>query len=217
MRTQLRSADARSPLDILVKQAPVVTGVLALGAGLTAAGDADAALIIQNIGQTASISNVQFDLDQNEKNDFSVGAFGATGNISKLTDTLGAISAENGLLYAVQLGFNQPVDADLFNATDGSSTSFASLYDGTSGPWGTVGAHGFVPLFLEISGATHYGWVEITRGSAIVGRAGFQSDANVAAMTPVPLPGSLALLATGAASLLALRRRKRAIAAEPHP
>ena len=216
MRTQLRSADARSPLDILVKQAPVVTGVLALGAGLTAAGDADAALIIQNINQTASNSNVQFDLDQNGIKDFSVGAFGAKGNISKLKSTLGAISRKD-LLYAVQLGFNEQVDADLFNGTVGSSTSFAELYDGTSGPWGTVGAHGFVPLFLEISGATHYGWVEITRGSAIVGRAGFQSDANVAAMTPVPLPGSLALLATGAASLLALRRRKRAIAAEPHP
>jgi len=222
MNAPHRSTDGRRPLDILVRQAtPVVTGALALGVGLTATGNADAAMVIQDINATATTnSSVSFDLDGDGSNDFIVEAsddqFGPSGAIRtafKQPGIAGSLT-EN---FALKLGFNEQVDASLFDGTAGTDTNFSRFFFQSDGPWDAVGATGFVGLFLDRLDGRHYGWVEITRGSAIVGRAGYQDLAFAAAPTPVPLPGSLPLLASGAAGLLALRRRKRAVATASHP
>lgn len=60
---------------------------------------------------------------------------------------------------------------------------------------------------------THYGWIEVVRGSVTAIRTGFQTVANVAAPIPavaVSEPATLPLIALGAAGLVALRRRKQA-------
>ena len=77
---------------------------------------------------------------------------------------------------------------------------------------------------FQIGGNTHYGWVEWTHTLATLFGGGLVSVTNWAfedvpntpihiadTMSPVPLPGSLALLASGAGGLLAWRRRRSAV------
>ena len=63
-------------------------------------------------------------------------------------------------------------------------------------------------------GDVFFGWAEIERGSLRLLRTGFQTVAGMAAPipepNPIPVPPALALLASGAAGLAALRRRKKA-------
>lgn len=62
----------------------------------------------------------------------------------------------------------------------------------------------------KIKTETVFGWAEITRGSLSLGSV-TTAPPGVAAVVPaVPLPPGLALLATGAVGLAAMRRRKKA-------
>jgi hypothetical protein len=216
MNAPHRSADGRSPLDILVKQAPVVTGMLALGVGLATAGDANAALVVTDINVTLpQDGNFNF-LDINLNGDATID-FRLQTSSSDLIQIQDRTTTKNPFisvvdftdLYPSMLGAGDTVDANWFNGTNGFGNSFGNLVDSSgNGPWSAIGAHGFIGLKLDLGEGIHYGWLEVTRGSAIVGQMGYQTTANAGASI-VPLPASLPLLASGFAGLMALRHRRR--------
>jgi hypothetical protein len=221
MNAPHQSADGRSPLDILVKQAPVVTGMLALGVGLTAAGDANAALVITDINvtlpQDGNFHSLEIDLNGDATDDFRIqtGLFDIDNIQFQVFNKGGdAVSDINATSYTSMLGAGDTVDASWFDGTNGYSNSFGNLVDDAgNGPWSAIGAHGFIGLALALGDGTHYGWLEVTRGSVIVGQMGYQTTANAGASI-VPLPASLPLLASGFAGLMALRCRRRKAADE---
>ena len=91
----------------------------------------------------------------------------------------------------------------------------ATPYDngnyGNLGNW-SDGATGFVGIQFELSGATHYGWAEISRDigatTATLHSFGYNNSAGDASIAGVPEPSSLMLLAAGAAGFGLWRKRK---------
>ena len=76
----------------------------------------------------------------------------------------------------------------------------------------------FVPLEVTTNGGAsyYYGWAEFSDGDLIFNNYAFANNANTGLETPVPEPSTWALLALGAAGVLALRRRSRSLAQPPH-
>jgi hypothetical protein len=72
----------------------------------------------------------------------------------------------------------------------------------------------FVPLEVTTDGGTdwYYGWAEFSDGNLIFDQYAFSNSENTGLETPVPEPGTWALLALGAAGILAIRRRGRSLA-----
>lgn len=86
-------------------------------------------------------------------------------------------------------------------------------------PYGAFGSPTtalYAGLRFDLTDGTHYGWIEATTpfpNSITLTRYGYESDPGVgtsaAAGLAVPEPGTLGLLALGAAGVLAMRRRSR--------
>lgn len=82
------------------------------------------------------------------------------------------------------------------------------------------GNSGFAGLSFQLPGESgvHYGWAELHDSSAglTVVEVGYETVQDTGIVTPalVPEPGSLALLAAGAAGVLAMRRRRQAAQSE---
>jgi hypothetical protein len=96
----------------------------------------------------------------------------------------------------------------------GNSINFAA-----AGGQATLGADNYfgVQFQNEATGATNFGWVKITFGATPGVRAITEyayenagASINIGQITAVPEPTTLALLATGATGLIALRRRRQA-------
>jgi len=91
------------------------------------------------------------------------------------------------------------------------------------GPWVDGTLYGYPPLLPEglathlgtrmtLPDGLHYGWIEVVRtGDALDALAwGYETEPGVPIAAGVPEPGSLALLAFGAAGLASRRRRRHA-------
>jgi len=116
--------------------------------------------------------------------------------------------------YASLLQAGELIDGSL-NYVSGSGV-FLSGFDSFVGPYGQFyGNSGFAGLSFHLQGESgvHYGWAELhdPPGDLTVVRVGYETEQNTGIVTPslVPEPGTLALLAAGAAGVLALRRRQR--------
>ena len=210
----------KNRINTLVQQTPTIVGVLAVGASLGFADHAEAGLIVKNIDQAVVIGgSLLFDLDGDMTNDFLIDVFLQKGSevasfegiqtAAVPTNTIGGALVGG---FAIKLSEGDSVNNSFFDGSSGVARSFVDGYNDNTGPWGAIGAHGFLPLRIESNGANFFGWVELTRGSLTLGQVGFEDTPNTAALIPttptVPSPGSLALLASGAIGLLGMRRRK---------
>ena len=76
------------------------------------------------------------------------------------------------------------------------------------------GGRGFVGIQFDLGGATHFGWAEITRSTtdntATLHSFGYNNTPGDPAITGVPEPSALMLLAAGATGLAMWRRRRKA-------
>lgn len=89
----------------------------------------------------------------------------------------------------------------------------------SNGQWDTDNESGYIGFRFLIQGNYHYGWAEVERLSSSSGKVlswAYEDTAYAALkagstepLNPVPEPSGLALLASGAAGIVALRRRRR--------
>jgi hypothetical protein len=98
----------------------------------------------------------------------------------------------------------------------GPSSNFTNTSDfvGTTDFSGTMslGDRAFFGLSFQLSGQTHYGWVEISEDATTqtIHRWAYETTPNTAIeVTAVPEPSSAILLGLGTLGISVLRRRKR--------
>ena len=117
--------------------------------------------------------------------------------------------------YASLLHSGELIDGSL-NYVSGQSVILSGLSPTLGGYGQFFGNSGFAGLSFHLPGESgvHYGWAQLNDppGDLTVVRVGYETEQNTGIVTPslAPEPGTLALLAAGAAGVLALRRRKHA-------
>lgn len=229
----MKSLEAHTDrVSVVANAGPAKFGVIAAGALAVAATGAQAngtdpadTLQIIDIDQTAVVGGgpIFIDINGDEFSDFSIET-SVIDVVDLQTITFGApetarITAldESAFIFGGGFGFAERFEAgDNVGEFEGKPffVKSALLFDdfaNPQGPFAEVGDTGFIGVGLSDDGVDFFGWLQITRGSVQVGQAGFQPNANVVAPIPnaVPVPPTLALLATGAIGLGALARRRR--------
>lgn len=205
---------------------------LAAGSALALVPDAAATPIMANLATTTLLRDGErliVDLDGDQLGDFAVRAqnylggilFDIISHVYESTGTVRNLVAHNydigGDLGITVFQPGQQIGPDTTDwrgrFADPHAPSLGVLLESAtpSGPF--LNSRGFVGLFFDIpGGGHHFGYLEIEGTGdtlAILGGA-FESQPNVPIQVPVPEPGSLALLASGAVGLAAWRRARRA-------
>jgi hypothetical protein len=196
--------------------------VLALGLGLAAGGQAEASIVYTPVGTT---------IHDGESLDFLM--FNGANQFRTYLGTSLDFASAYGIAGVTPLNYrymvvkpsppaSAPDFADrLISGTQISWPDFPTLYrdnaylvnTGSSGYW--LGQTGYLGLIFSDGTDYFNGWAQLSVASDLSSltliKYAYESDANVPIKAgAVPLPGSLTLLATGAAGLLAYRRMKRA-------
>ena len=189
---------------------------LALGAGLGGLDEAEAAIIFTDLNATISDDFENFGIDDTP--DVELKVFDTTGVVAGATVKPGfGLSVPAGVKGNYLNRFNV---GDTIGQTDFIKNNFASQtgfffkegFGGGSSPW-LDGQSGFFGLIKEGEFGNYYGYIEARfepGNTVFLGRAAFQTDPNTPiTINAIPAPGTLGLLALGAAGLLAHRRRQR--------
>lgn len=188
--------------------------VLALGLGLTAVGPAEASIIHTTVNQT---------INNGDTVDF-LNVFGGNQFTAALYATFAQVyaAATNPYPSYSYVMINPTSLPDWMAAKLPKGTSiptptyrhYGYLVNGALGEW-KDGQPGYVGLLFSDGTDAFYGWAQISVKTDLTSLKLIDYAYETEASTPieagaVPLPGSLALMATGAAGLLAYRRMKRA-------
>jgi len=199
-----------------------------LGICLNMPNKANAGLIVQTINQTVTSGNTfLLDVDQDGSDDLSIevdnediGGINVRLRIFRVGITLANNPFASGKSqYVAKVAPGSEIGADLFNGTTGRGDIRGLLFDDNGGDWSFTGDHGFLGISVRRAAkkgeplGARYGWVEITRGSAIIGRVGYQSTPAITAVTPsapqaAPTPNSLVLLLGATGCLIGMYRGK---------
>jgi hypothetical protein len=214
-----------------------VTAGAALAIGTTAA-DATSIFRPFNVTLTGTNASTYVDINADSVNDFLFGLNAGTASsfaIQVVADPLNAVAGTtlNAPTYAgtqTNVARNLPlsfqfISNNLFNKT---ATLIGSFYQGyygtyTYGNFVGAGQRGHLGVSFDISGNTHFGWIDIEATadlhSLTIHGFAFEDDPGVGIgaghaqisrpAKDVPEPGTLSLLAMGAAGLYAMRRRRR--------
>lgn len=189
-------------------------------------GHAQAELIITDLGISTANGALSVDVNNDGINDFTIEVYedNSTQDYSAVgwsnTDIESPYnisgSSKNLLNFAM-------ISFDIFRFKAGSTIDanwsggwnlFGSIYAVSNGVkngglWSDIGSTGFLGFAYEETDGTHYGWLELTRGSVNLGRMGYQtvagqgatiifdnSGGQTSAPVPEPASGFLVLLAS---------------------
>lgn len=192
--------------------------VLALGLGLAAVGPAEASIVYTYVNNTITNATLDF-LNYGTAVEFTAYHGTPTYTLAQVAYNPYSIPISTG---AVAISAGGATKLSFGNTIDSSRTWYAGggilAYGGSpAGYW--LGTSGYLGLrFDDVTSGVHYGWAQLSvpedLSSLTLIDYAYETVRNTqilaGAGTPVPLPGSLALLATGCAGLLAYRRMKRA-------
>ena len=160
--------------------------------------EASAGLITSRIGVTADNEVFTIDLNDDGLDDFAILDQDGPASISYIGieqgAVLGSLTSEEPLLFS-------PGDT----ISPQSSVSPRAQAD-LSGVFPEVGSTGFLGLSLERGDEVTFGFLEITRGSTILGLVGYQTTPGAGATIPVPEPNSRLFAVLASSGLLAIRR-----------
>jgi hypothetical protein len=203
-----------NPLDGQPIASSRLTRALALGIGLAAPTTGEAVIApCAPLPHTVGVGGIcSLDVNGDNLPDIQVLVNSTDGSLQSLLASVNLLDSPTSKLL-LQLHAGDHVGAAIFAANRGDTIGFA--YISSAGAWDQIGETGFAAFRIGTAGNENYGWIQLTRGSLTVGSFGYQSTLNADAVIPgaVPEPGSLLLVATGAAGIAALRRR-RATAAQ---
>ncbi len=173
--------------------------------------DVNAATASAAVSTTGSFSGADFRIFT------GIGFDGPYASIAGLTSNNGIAGYREEFFKASNLSSSHFVGPnDVFNNSAVITSYFAGLNPGETG---------FLGLKFEIGSEIHYGWANITVGDAdyanvTLNALGYESEADTPAHVEAPSSGpavpdqgsTLALLAIGAAGLLAFRARQQKLA-----
>ena len=194
---------------------------LALGAGLGGLDEAEAAIIFTDLDATISDETQTFDIDGVPLDDLKV--FDETGVEAGALVVPGFYLSVDGAsadTYLNRFDVGDTINLLAFKNDNGASLngSFfkSGLKSGLSGlsPW-LDGKTGFFGFLRTGEAGYYFGYVEARfepDNTVFLGRAAFETDPNTPITiggVDIPAPGTLGLLAVGAAGLLVHRRRPR--------
>lgn len=197
---------------------------------------ANAALIITELNQYTNSDNLLVDVNGDDIDDFIVlvslesedDDYAFAWSLSSPEYSYGTTDNSNSI-NQFNFAMDSSFDINRFNPGDSIGSGWGDWYESgyffsdyldfdnsviESGNWSETGMSGFLGFSFEEADGTHYGWLEVTRGSIALGSMGYQNTAGVSALIPsstsnptsVPEPASGALLLLG--SLVMLYRRK---------
>ncbi len=196
---------------------------LAAGTAFVGAGQADAGIVYSgpldvNILPTNPGAVQNFDFDGDTNIDFRIGNF--TDNPPTIVEGLfyssaGYVGEDLGasLPFATPLGYGDLISSSNVGTKSIGKLTFDSVPPSIPGlPW-VPGVDAYIGIAFTIGTDVHYGWVETAVGTdyslTVKGWAyNDVADAGINAGV-VPEPSSLALLAAGAAGVVAFAARKR--------
>mgnify|MGYP000161817912 CR=1 FL=1 len=191
-----------------------VLSLLAIGAGISAPGVVQAELIVTDINHTVDETSFAFNIGDDFMSQIVVGHHeSASSEFGYLFNKYGRIDFSADGKFVDMFSAGDTVDATSFNGTNSGGEFFRDETNADYGFWDNLGAHGYVGFKFDdgTGNGDRFGWLEITRGSVIIGSMGLQSDYGVGAAIPneVPEPGTMLLLASGALGLMGMRRRNK--------
>ncbi len=165
--------------------------------------------ISQKDSESASIS-IKFAIEDSESRMLKMFQHGSEINSNTMNDIPGL-----GYFYhsgVFQFPFEEGSELQSINILN-DNVDQVSPQSGV-GNWSSVGNHGYIGYSVTTTTGvdepptTRYGWLEITRGSIILGTSGFQTTAGAGAqISAVPESTSIATFMAAMVGMLAWRRR----------
>ncbi|TWT47552.1 PEP-CTERM sorting domain-containing protein [Botrimarina hoheduenensis] len=189
---------------------------IAAGAAAAAVGaEANAAVVYSGVQDLpiAQFSSQDLNLDGDAYNDILLKNYVFGGNYQGATVNFfpGKVVGFNaGLSYATALSDGDVIDAA---ATAGGPFAVSLAYGANPNSQFDNAVGAFLGLEFPINGMSHFGWIRVTidnaGGTFVINDWAYNSTPGEGLLAgQIPEPGSLGLLAAGAAGVAALRRRR---------